>query len=425
MTRSMGELLHRSRNFLGRMLRKPAWDCKRCVEDPRQPQGQRWPFQTLMRTLLWGFLTNRESLRQVETMSEYAGAARLPDSTLYDFVGQFASDAVAELRSQLHAQVRSDWRSKSLEPVGLPCGVAAVDNKTLWSGPVAHAHDPAAQVVHPPGRPAYAQVRAVRTVLISAASKPALDQVAIRAETNEGGMFPEVFPVLETSYGALIEVYSMDAGFCSLANATRIAEAHKGYIFGLKGNQPELLREAERVLASQTQPELSSPWETYQGDQIRYHLYRTTEMEAYLDWSHLKQVWRVEKERHKGKIGQIERENRYYVTNLHRGRFKAAQILYVVRSHWAIENQCNWTVDVIWDEDTKVWCGQGLGIQVLGLLRLMAYNLVSLLRCRYLRTREDARAAKRRWQEFCDVLFLLIGGELGALFPRKPVPPGH
>lgn len=87
--------------------------------------------------------------------------------------------------------------------------------------------------------------------------------------------------------------------------------------------------------------------------------------------------------------------------------------------------KCNWTVDVIWDEDTKVWCGQGLGIQVLGLLRLMAYNLVSLLRCRYLRTREDARAAKRRWQECCDVLFLLIGGEIGALFPRKPVPPGH
>jgi hypothetical protein len=298
--------------------------------------------------------------------------------------------------------------------------VAAVDNKTLWTGPVAHAHDPAAQVVHPPGRPAYAQVRAVRTVLISAASKPALDQVAIRAETNEGGMFPEVFPVLETSYGALIEVYSMDAGFCSLANATRIAEAHKGYIFGLKGNQPELWREAERLLGSQTVAEVKSEWEVYQGDRIRYHLYRTTEMAGYLDWDHLKQVWRVEKESRKGKTGKVERENRYYVTNLHRGRFKPEQILLVVRLHWAIENNCNWTMDVIWDEDSKVWCGQGLGIQVLGLLRLMAYNLVSLLRCRYLRTREETREAKRRWKEFCDVLFLLIAGESRALFPLKP-----
>jgi repressor of nif and glnA expression len=52
---------------------------------------------------------------------------------------------------------------------------------------------------------------------------------------------------------------------------------------GLKGNQPELLREARRVLGTQTHPELSSHGEKYQGNQIRYHLYRTTEMEAYLD----------------------------------------------------------------------------------------------------------------------------------------------
>jgi hypothetical protein len=96
------------------------------------------------------------------------------------------------------------------------------------------------------------------------------------------------------------------------------------------------------------------------------------------------------------------------VTNLNLGRLKAEQILYVVRLHWTIENHCNWTVDVIWDEDTKAWCGQGVGIQVLGLLRLMAYNLVSLLRCRYLRTRERIRAEKRRWQECCELLFLLI-----------------
>ena len=62
---------------------------------------------------------------------------------------------------------------------------------------------------------------------------------------------------------------------------------------------------------------------------------------------------------------------------------------------------------------------------MLGLLRLMADTLVSLLRCRYLRTQEEAREATRRWQECCAVLFLLLGGEIGALFPLKPVTPGH
>jgi hypothetical protein len=58
-------------------------------------------------------------------------------------------------------------------------------------------------------------------------------------------------------------------------------------------------------------------------------------------------------------------------------------------------------------------CGQGLGIQVLGLLRLMAYNLVSHLRSRYLRQRDERASAKRRWQEWCDLMLLVIAGTDG------------
>lgn len=424
MTKAIKELLTRSSRFLRRMRRKPAWDFNRFLSDPRQKKGRQWKFKTLMDTLFCGFLTNRGSLRGVETLTELAFSERVPDTTLYDFVGNFTAADVAGLRAQLHAQVRSDWRSKSLEAVGLPCGVAAVDNKTVWSGSPEQARDPAAQVVHPPDRLAYAQVRVVRTVLVSAASKPAIDQVIVRRETNECGMFAEVFATLQASYEALFEVYSMDAGFCSEKNARLVAEAQKGYIFGLKANQPELFTEAERVLGSATGPETSTEWEKYQGDQIRYHLYRTQEMEAYLEWSHLKQVWRVEKEIVCGKTGEVERENRYYVTNLHVGRFKASQILLVVRSHWAIENNCNWTMDCIWEEDTKTWCGQGVGIQVLGLLRLMAYNLVALLRCRYLGQGDERRAEKRRWREWCDLLWLLITREGQKEFPLKPVSTG-
>jgi hypothetical protein len=88
-------------------------------------------------------------------------------------------------------------------------------------------------------------------VLLSAASKPAIDQVPIRANTNEGGMFPEVLWELEANDAAMLEIYSLDAGFCSPANAQVIAEAHRSYISGLKGNQPELCRAAERVPGAQ------------------------------------------------------------------------------------------------------------------------------------------------------------------------------
>jgi predicted transposase YbfD/YdcC len=406
MTGNYQRLKQASHNFLRRMLRKPAWSFKRFVSDQRGRQGRRWGFEILLQSLLEGYLSNRSSLRAVERLTEIHRQRRVPDTTLYDFVSRFGEAEVAGLRRQLQAQVRSDWRSKSLAPVGVPCGVVAIDNKTVWSGSETSA-PAAAQVVHPPERPAYAQLRMVRSVLISAASKPALDQVVIRPDTNECGMFSEVLASLEAAYGALVEVYSGDAAFCSEANARLVAKAGKGYIFGLKGNQRELWREATRVLGAETSAVVSTPWERYQGARVRYHLYRTTELAGYLDWEHLKQVWRIEKERVK-QNGQVERENRYYVTNLHVGRFQPAQILQVVRAHWGIENNCNWTMDVVWDEDTKVWCGRGAAIQALSLLRLMAYNLVALWRCRYLRRREAQQREKRSWQEFFDLVLQIF-----------------
>ena len=145
MTKPMRKLLERSGHFLRRMLKKPAWNFNHFVRDPRHRQGRRWPFAVLLQTLLFGFLTNRSSLRNVETLSELHGVQRVPDTTLYDLLGQCSEQEEADLRRQLHAQAKSAWRSKALAPVGLPCGVAAIDNKTLWSGAPEAAKDPAAQ----------------------------------------------------------------------------------------------------------------------------------------------------------------------------------------------------------------------------------------------------------------------------------------
>ena len=171
----------------------------------------------------------------------------------------------------------------------------------------------------------------------------------------------------------------------------------------LKENQPELLREAERLLGHLTEPELSSDWGSYQGERIRYRLYRTEEIAGYLHWTHLKQVWRIEKEIIDPQ-GNRQTENHYRLTNLHWGRLKPRQILITVRNHWGIENCCFWSLDVIWGEDSKPWCTKNYALQTLGLFRLMAYNLVALLRFRYLRKRVE----KRPWQEWFDLLFLII-----------------
>jgi hypothetical protein len=112
MTPSYRKLRERSHNFLRRILRKPAWEFNRFVTAPRQEKGRQWKFQTVMRGLLCGVLTNRGSVRAVECLTECGFAQRVPDSTLYNFVGQFSGAEVADLRRQLHAPVRTDWRSR-------------------------------------------------------------------------------------------------------------------------------------------------------------------------------------------------------------------------------------------------------------------------------------------------------------------------
>jgi len=64
--------------------------------------------------------------------------------------------------------------------------------------------------------------------------------------------------------------------------------------------------------------------------------------------------------------------------------------------HWGIENNCFGTMDLQWLEDRKLCCRQGNAPLVLGLLRLMAYNLLGWMRGRHLRS--DANRAMT-WRE--------------------------
>jgi hypothetical protein len=56
------------------------------------------------------------------------------------------------------------------------------------------------------------------------------------------------------------------------------------------------------------------------------------------------------------------------------------QMLTLVRRHWGIENGPNWTADVVLEEDTASLCLRGKAPFVLSWLRLLAYNLLALVR---------------------------------------------
>lgn len=378
----------RVQKYVARHLSRPGyrWDK---VSDPREKRGRRWKFRELMNGLFLGFVSGCPTLRAVEGMSEDMGpfgrkhiSRRVPDTTLWDLTGQLSA---VELREQLICQVKGSWRAKELSPVGLPCGVVSIDGKGL--GALEHDAEGTAQKTHNGQGYEYFLARSLRAVLTSAEGRPCLDQMPIGAKTNEMGDFGKFFHRLVESYGDnndLFEIVTTDAGMTSLANANRIHEANKAYVMALKGPQPELLAEAERLLGTLRKPAVETPKERYQGTWVRRRLFRTDEIAGYHGWAHLRQVWRVEQITEHDN-GKIEREERYFVTSLTTGRLTAAQNLLVVRGHWRIECDCFGTLDLQWAEDSVPWCSRGVAVEVLSWLRLMAYNLLQLARRRHLR----------------------------------------
>lgn len=399
----------RVQSFLDRLRKAPAfqWDD---ITDPRDPRGRRWPFASLMDGLLDGMLAGCLTLRDVEVLTDELAEGerfriprRIPDTTLYELVPRLS---VEQLRDKLRQQVRTLWRAKSFEPQNLPCGVLSIDGKAI--GTLSHDAEGSAQKAHRAhdGSP-YWLSRVLRAVLTSAAAKPCLDQMLVPAETNEMGAFEQFFAALMAAYGRgdLFEIVTADAGFTSAHNAGLVHAADKAYVLALKLGQPELRAEAERLLRPKTRmaPDAETGWERVRGKLVQRRLYRTTEIAGFHDWSHLRQAWLVVQEtRHPG--GKAEIEERFFLTNLTSGRLSAAQCLLVVRGHWGIENDCFWSADMQWHEDFSPWCTRGVAVEVLGLLRLMAYNLLQLARKRHLRPRhpDGKLAPPPAWRQVFD-----------------------
>jgi hypothetical protein len=248
--------------------------------------------------------------------------------------------------------------------------------------------------------------RVVNATLISAAAALCIDQLPIPAHTNDIGIFPSFFQGLLGFYGraSLFDLVTTDSGFCSEKNARLVDAAGIAYWISLKDNQPELKREAERVLLEKARrclPEAQTDWERDSSrGWIRRQLWRTDELAGWGAWSHLRQVVLVRVLARQGKDGPIRiLEERYYVTNLVRGRLDGMQMLRLVRAHWRIENDLHGSLDVQWQEDHGRWVRRGNGLPVSALVRALAYNLLCLLRAVHLRS-DAARAAA--WDQLRD-----------------------
>ena len=86
-------------------------------------------------------------------------------------------------------------------------------------------------------------------------------------------------------------------------------------------------------------------------------------------WSGVKAIGMVESERHSG--GRLSIEQRYYITSLD----DVHSFRQAVRSHWGIENELHWRLDVTFREDESR-IRRGNAPHNMGVTRHVAMNLL-------------------------------------------------
>jgi hypothetical protein len=404
--RNVSPSFERVQRFLVKLPLQPGWNFSKLC-DARQAAKCRYPITTVVWAGIIGFIANKPTLRDVEAQTADLNAfgrrlvpERISDTTLHH---EFQRLDEAGLREQLIAHVRALHRQKRLVPFGVPCGVATFDGKNLatlnhhaaGSGHRRSQHTEkwARTDTDGLGGMPYWLMPAIRVTLTSAEAKPCIDQHALLPGEGEETVAEAVVRGVDGAYrrSGLIEVMDFDAGFTSLGLANVVDELGYAYVFGLKGNQPTLYGAARRALVKKADtdaPEAQTAWERRNGNRIRRSLYRTTalggmETTAGL-WTHLRQAWLVRQETLDSE-DRLTLEDRYFITSLLWNRLRPMDILNLVRGHWGVENDTFNSLDLQWREDHGPWCTQGRAVWVLGWLRLMAYNVVQLLRRKTLR----------------------------------------
>ena len=267
----------------------------------------------------------------------------------------------AKLDPEQFRQSFASWMASVSEVIGGQ--VIAVDGKTLR-----RSHDKAL------GRGAIDMVSAWAT-----ANHLVLGQVKVDDKSNEITAIPELLRALEIS-GCIITI---DALGCQKDIAEAIIDQQADYILALKENHGRLYEDVVRLfddlIASDFKAYAYSHDQTVNKNHGRLET-RTCDVIADPEtlihlrdasqWKGLQAVIKVHTRRRQGE--ETTQKDRYFIASLTSG---AQHILEAVRSHWGIENELHWTLDIAFREDESR-IRKDHGAENFAVLRHIALNLI-------------------------------------------------
>jgi len=227
-------------------------------------------------------------------------------------------------------------------------------------------------------REAMARARAIGPLCLVSAWATAhhlvLGQVAAPAGSNELGALPKLLELLEL-HGAIV---TLDALGCQKEIVETIVQQGGDYVIAVKGNQEKLLDAVYAAFEQALDADRGTTLHKRERGHGRTETRLCTVIEVPDDfpeqalWAGLQSLALVSREYVDSK-GQTHAGARYYISSLPARR--ARTIAKAVRSHWSIENQVHWAMDVSFGEDTNR-AREANAQANLGMLRRMALSLL-------------------------------------------------
>ena len=384
------------------------------VKDPRARRGQRHPLAAMLTLLVQALAVGRRVLRRAEALGE----DMLREGTAPEGLKRPVSDTTLDrllrslepegLEQEVEQQVRGGLDKGLIGHELFSRGVVSIDGKAGESTPGPAPCEPCHTTKDEQGL-TYWYPYALRASLTSSAACPVLDQKLLEGKQGEARAFPELFKRVVEKFGRHFQYVTVDAGMTSAANASVVREAGKHYLMALKENFHRLHDKAWVALA--VAPVKVRVRERVKGEWVEREL-RGVDKPPEEDFPGAQQwVWVRQTRTRDGGLPKVE--TRLFLTSIPTGQLSAEQMLTLVRRHWGIENGPNWTADVVLEEDSASPSLRGNAPLVLSWLRLLAYNLLALVRT-HLPTRD------KRPQSFARTMEVLYQGLLGlAVLPES------
>jgi predicted transposase YbfD/YdcC len=205
----------------------------------------------------------------------------------------------------------------------------------------------------------------------SRANQLSLGQVKVDEKSNEITAIPKLLNVLALK-GSLVTI---DAMGCQRDIAGKIIEKEADYLLAVKGNQGCLEEDAERTV------QFARPVSEWIEDDFGHGRIERRKCTLYNDlsfinnasaWKELNAIVKIEATRYHKSSGKEEKEVRLYITS---SKGNAEFIGKGVRSHWGIENNLHWQLDVSFNEDESRK-REGYAAQNFAMLNRIALNLI-------------------------------------------------